>query len=176
MSKILYLKPNELKIGQEIKGYSQGCLTSWFTAIVTKIDNDKVYYDKWGERPEEVEITSDLTFRVEASDEWYADTYKNNIDWLNKKFTNTELHDMPKEMDNSWLDYNPYRMTNNAKDDDITILGICLNPPYIKQYADMAIVFEYNSSFEKSWMHIDKDTLKSKLKDLCLWDLYGWEE
>lgn len=174
MNKILYLKPEEVEIGTEFGGFQYDKGSEWFSGIITKIDDNFVYYDQWGRDPKQKERTPDLRIMVDAPDEWYTNTYKDNIDWLSNHFTETELHGLPKEMYNAWLDYNPYKMTSMAKDKGITILGICLNPPYIKEYADMAIVFEYNDSFEKSWVHIGKEGLKWSLERLGLWDKYKW--
>lgn len=97
-----------------------------------------------------------------------------DISWLGNRFTGAELSSMEKEMDNSWLYLNPYKMTEAAKKINITILGICLDPPFVKPFADMAIVFEYNDIFEKSWIHIGKEFFEEVLKDLGLWDKYHW--
>lgn len=77
-------------------------------------------------------------------------------------------------MDNSWLSYDPYKMTSMAKDANITILGICLNPPWTKEFADMAIVFE-DEDFEKSWIHIGNEGFRWSLERLGLWNEYKWE-
>lgn len=85
-----------------------------------------------------------------------------------KSYSGYLIHD-EHTMDNSDILYtdNLNQFNEHCKDSNVTFLGFC-PAPYPKEICynknhsivfDMAMVFEFNSSFKKYWFHVDKEII-----------------
>ena len=174
MNKQLEYTIDELKIGMRTHGYtitengntfSRGGYHSGGT--VKEIKEDCVVFDDYRE-VYSISLVPNMTFSVDAPDEWYAKNYNQEIDM--KKVLTTELASYELGEHTMWNGFDmldAYQMYHDLKEEGFIPVGICYNVPYKDASGYGAgIIFENDETFEKFWVHCNPDWITHMLEKI----------
>lgn len=165
-----YVTYKALKVGQEIKGYKDGNLTSAFTAYVKAINPSFITVNKWSKDGEEEKISTHFTFAVELTEEEFNNKYKEKAKEVATNIQNKLYKDQIgyHEMWNSWLYGTPFEIAAACVKEHITIMGHCkdIEPKenmFSRDTLDIGVCAEYEDG-ERFWCHFSTKMMEDLIE------------
>lgn len=157
-----------LKVGEEIHGYSREGFTSFCKGIVKSINPSYVTVLMWGKT--ETNIDSRSLFEVEMTEQEFTDKYREKAKEILKNIKNVLCHDEIgyHEMWNSWLYGTPYEMAQHCINYKIEIVGYCTDiipktALFSNDILDVGVCARYEDG-KKFWCHYRYSDIENMLE------------
>ena len=165
-----YVTYKNLKVGQEIKGYKDGNLTSGFTAYVKDINSAYVTVEMWRKGGNENKLNSSYMFCVEMTEKEFEDKYREKAKEIIENIKKTLHKDQIgyHEMWNSWLFGTPFELAAACTKENIKIIGHCKDiipkqNMFSRDTLDLGVCAEYEDG-ERFWCHYSTAMLEDLLE------------
>lgn len=157
----------QLQPNQKITGHKNSSSTSYFSATVVSVNENSIDILKWGETPET--ISNKGLFEVEMPQKEFREKYKEEAKQVIIAVQNEMYIDETgyHEMYNAWIDYDPYEMAFNLKENNATLLGYFrLSYPKTSwggTSLDIGLVVEEEG--DRYWCHVSSEYIKEMVDE-----------